>query len=384
MKIYQYFSFLDDIAWQNWLVAIGVAVAAYILMHSAIGWARRRIARLNEGSHADRPYAEIISATLGSTSSFIIALTALLIGLTVLDLPTQWDLRVRHLWFITLGIQVVIWVDHAMTVSARRYFRTTSVDPNAPATVAHTLVIWALKTTLWTVFLLAVLANLGINISAFVASLGIGGIAIALAAQNVLGDLFASLSIAVDKPFEVGDAIAVNNVSGSVERVGLKTTRIRADSGEQIVISNTDLLKNTVRNYKRMATRRVAFPLLLDPATPAKVARELPAKLRAIVESQDKVRFDRAHLKTVTQDALEFEVVYFVLEPGYGKFMDTQQQVLLSALETLEELGVRSARPVQRVAVDAANEPADDTRPADASYANAAAYAIPADVRRSR
>jgi hypothetical protein len=134
--------------------------------------------------------------------------------------------------------------------------------------VANTLVVWAIKTMLWVMFGLAMLSNLGIDVSTFIASLGIGGIAIALAVQNILGDLFASLSIAVDKPFEVGDAISVAGFSGTVEHVGLKTTRVRADSGEQIVIANAELLKNTVRNFKRMSNRRVQFSLMADPATP--------------------------------------------------------------------------------------------------------------------
>ncbi|GGZ01352.1 mechanosensitive ion channel family protein [Pseudoduganella plicata] len=354
MKFWSQFTFVRSIELENWLTAGAVAVAAFVLMHALIAWARRRIARLAEAGKSDRPYAEVLAATLGRTSMVAVALTAILIGLTVLDLPTPWDLRVRNLWFITLGTQLVLYVDHAVSVTSRRYFRTHAKAPDAPATVAHTLLNWAMKTVLWTVFLLAVLANLGINISAFVASLGIGGVAVALAVQNILGDLFASLSIAVDKPFEVGDAIVVNGVSGAVEKVGLKTTRIRADSGEQVVIANADLLKNTVRNYKRMANRRVAFPLLLDPATPVAVAREIPARMKEIVERQESVRFDRAHLKNVTQDALEFEVVYFVLVPSYGTFMDTQQQVLLGALELMEELGVGNVRPVQRVAVDMA------------------------------
>jgi small-conductance mechanosensitive channel len=193
------------------------------------------------------------------------------------------------------------------------------------------------------------LSNLGINVSTFVASLGIGGIAVALAAQNILGDLFASLSIAVDKPFEVGDAISVAGFSGKVEHVGLKTTRVRADSGEQIVIGNAELLKNTVRNFKRMTNRRVQFSLMADPATPPALARKVPDVLRAIIERQADVRFDRAHLKRVSQDALEFELVFFVLDASYGKFMDTQQAILFGAMEAFEELGVSNSAPSQHL-----------------------------------
>jgi small-conductance mechanosensitive channel len=253
-----------------------------------------------------------------------------------------------------------LYANQLVDIGARRYFSGRTGGRAAAArdagaanpTVARTLMVWALKTALWVVLLLAVLSNLGINISAFVASLGIGGIAVALAVQNILGDLFASLSIAVDKPFEVGDAISVNGFSGTVEHVGLKTTRIRADSGEQIVIANADLLKNTVRNFKRMSNRRVQFSLNLAPSTDVEVAQRVPEALQHVVEAQRQVRFDRAHLKAVTQDALEFEVVYYVLDPSYSVFMDVQQQVLLGAMRVLSGIGATTAKASQRVLVD--------------------------------
>ncbi|MTW01567.1 mechanosensitive ion channel [Duganella ginsengisoli] len=306
---------------------------------------------------AARPMAEMLCAMLKKTSNTVVVMASLLIGLTVLDLAQPWADRVTHLWFITLGVQIGLYANQLVDVSARRYFgaRTSSRMRDTGAanpTVARTLMVWALKTALWVVLLLAVLSNLGINISAFVASLGIGGIAVALAVQNILGDLFASLSIAVDKPFEVGDAISVNGFSGTVEQVGLKTTRIRADSGEQIVIANADLLKNTVRNFKRMSNRRVQFSLNLSPSTAVDVAERVPEALQHVVEAQRQVRFDRAHLKSVTQDALEFEVVYYVLDPSYGTYMDVQQQVLLGAMRVLAGIGASTAKASQRVVVD--------------------------------
>jgi small-conductance mechanosensitive channel len=222
--------------------------------------------------------------------------------------------------------------------------------------------VWAMKTFLWVMFGLAMLSNLGINVSTFIASLGIGGIAIALAAQNILGDLFASLSIAVDKPFEVGDAISVGGASGKVEHVGLKTTRIRADSGEQIVMGNADLLKNTVRNYKRMQNRRVQFSLMADPSTPPALARRVPDLLRAIIARQPHVRGDRVHLKRVGQDALEFELVFHVLDADYAIFMDAQQAILLEAMEAFDELGVSGRTSAQHIVFDR-HAPAAADRP---------------------
>jgi small-conductance mechanosensitive channel len=338
----------------NWLMALVVAVVSFTVIHGSVALFRRHLCKLSDDGRADRPAAELLKATLARTSNIAVIITSLLIGLTVLDLAPPWDERLRHLWFIALGAQLALYLDRAVTVCARRYFHRHADEADAPTTVAHTLLVWAIKTMLWVMFGLAMLSNLGINVSAFIASLGIGGIAIALAAQNILGDLFASLSIAVDKPFEVGDAISVGEFSGKVEHVGLKTTRIRADSGEQIVMGNAELLKNTVRNFKRMSNRRVQLSLMADPATPPDLARRVPDVLRAIIERQPEVRFDRAHLKKVAPDALEFEFVFFVLDPSYGKFMDTQQAILLEAMAAFAELGVSGGSASQRVVLERA------------------------------
>ncbi|MET0856313.1 MAG: mechanosensitive ion channel family protein [Telluria sp.] len=343
----------------NWLMALAVAVVSFIAIHGAVALFRRHLCRLGEDAQADRPAAELLKATLARTSNIAVLITSLLIGLTVLDLAPPWDERLRHLWFIALGAQLALYIDRAISVGARRYFRRHAEDPDAPATVAHTLVVWAIKTALWVMFGLAMLSNLGINVSAFMASLGIGGIAVALAAQNILGDLFASLSIAVDKPFEVGDSISVAGMSGKVEHVGLKTTRIRADSGEQIVIGNAELLKNTVRNFKRMSNRRVQISLMASPATSPALARQVPDVLREIIERQPGVRCERVHLKKITQDALEFELVFFVLDAAYAKFMDAQQSILLESMEAFDELGISGGTPAQHLVLE---RRADDER----------------------
>ncbi len=170
------------------------------------------------------------------------------------------------------------------------------------------------KVVLWALVLLLALDNLGVDVTALVAGLGIGGIAVALALQNVLGDLFASLSIALDKPFVIGDFIVVDTLSGNIEHVGLKTTRIRSLSGEQIVISNTDLLHTRIRNFKRMQERRILFSIGVEYQTPAEKLEKIPGWLQDIVSSVPLARFDRAHFKSFGDFALLFEIVYYVGE----------------------------------------------------------------------
>jgi small-conductance mechanosensitive channel len=343
---------LVGVSSEEWAIAIGAGVISFLAIHGGVMLLRRHLCRMTEQGREEKPFAELLKGTLARTSNLAVVVISLLIGVSLLDLAPPWDARVQHLSFIVLGLQLMLYLDRAVSIGTRRYFRQQADDDNTPKTVANTLVGWAVKSVLWIVFFLAVLSNLGINVSTFVASLGIGGIAVALAVQNILGDLFASLSIAVDKPFEVGDAIAVLGTSGTVEHVGLKTTRIRSDSGEQIVISNADLLKNVVRNYKRMSNRRVQFSLKVNPATSPTLAASIPGSLREIIEQQDNVRFDRVHLKSVTQDALEFELVFYVLNSSYASYMDAQQAILLAALGKFAELGVSVNNPAQHLVVE--------------------------------
>lgn len=371
-NFYNFFTSLN-ITLPNALFAIGAAVASYLLMHGALILFRRRLGQLSE----DRRHgtiAQVLSRTLAHTGLLAIVATSVLVGLSVLDLPEPWNTRLGHLWFFTLGIQIAMFLHRAVKIGARRYFLTHGRAVDQQVTVAHTVVIWLLQTTVWVVFVLAMLSNLGINVTTFVASLGIGGVAIALAVQNILGDLFASMSIAVDKPFEVGDFVAVDKFSGTVEHVGLKTTRLRALSGEQIVIANAELLRQTVYNYKRMNTRRIVFALRASPDTPPALAARVPGLLRELVGKHEKLRFDRAHLKTVDQNWIEYEIVYTMLDANYDLYMDTQQAINLDAMQMFADLGISTApRPQQMLLQEA---PGVDTpeqrgvRGADGAAAN--------------
>jgi small-conductance mechanosensitive channel len=361
-----YFTSLD-ISWTNAAFAIGAAVLSFLLIHGAVVLFRRRLDKL-DGEAAQRPIADVLRHTLARTSNLAILATSLLIGVSVLDLPPPWNVRVGHLWFVTLGAQLALWLHRAIAVTARRYFRIHGKNKeNEQVTVAHTLMIWALQWSVWTVFMLAMLANLGINVTTFIASLGIGGVAVALAVQNILGDLFASLSIAVDKPFEVGDSVSVAEFSGTIEHVGLKTTRIRALSGEQIVIANAELLRKTVHNFKRMTTRRVQFNLRIDAATPPELAAEVPPRLSTIIEAKDKVKLDHVSLTLLDQNFIEYDIVYNLTDANYALYLKTQQQVLLEAMALCRDLGISTATRAQQLVLNeaAAGDQAANDRDAE-------------------
>jgi len=356
-NVHNFFASLD-ITLPNALFALGAAIASYILMHGALILFRRRLGRLSE-DRRHRTVAQVLNKTLARTGTLALLATAILIGLSVLDLPEPWNTRLGHLWFFTLGLQLAFFLHRAVKIGSRRYFLTHGRKPGGvdeQVTVAHTVVIWLLQTTVWVVFMLAMLSNLGINVTTFVASLGIGGVAIALAVQNILGDLFASMSIAVDKPFEVGDFVAVDKFSGTVEHVGLKTTRLRALSGEQIVIANAELLRQTVFNYKRMTTRRIVFALRASPDTPPALAAKVPGLLRDIIGKHDKLRFDRAHLKTVDQNWIEYEIVYTMLTADFDLYMDTQQAINLDIMAMFADQGISAAPRPQHLLLQEAAE----------------------------
>ncbi len=195
------------------------------------------------------------------------------------------------------------------------------------------------------------LANVGVNITAFVTSLGIGGVAVALALQNILGDLFSSMAIGLDKPFEVGQFIAFGKVLGTVVHVGVKTTRINSLSGEQLVISNVNLLKELIHNYSRMVERRVVFGFRVPYGTSRERVAQIPGRVRVFIESEPQARFDRGHFANLGEYGPEFEFVYYVLDPGYTLYRDIQERVNLRIMELLEDLEVDFAVPARQVRI---------------------------------
>jgi small-conductance mechanosensitive channel len=209
---------------------------------------------------------------------------------------------------------------------------------------------------IWVIGIVFLMDNLGFDISAVIAGLGIGGIAIALAAQAILGDLFSYFVIFFDRPFEVGDFITVGDKRGTVEYTGIKTTRIRALSGEQLVFSNTDLTNSRIHNYKKMEERRVLFKLGVVYQTPAAKLEEIPKIVREIIEKRADVRFDRGHFESYGDFSLNFEFVYFIVGADYVKYMDTQQSINLEVYNEFETRGIEFAYPTQTLFLNKENE----------------------------
>ncbi len=204
---------------------------------------------------------------------------------------------------------------------------------------------------IWVLGFVFLLDNLGFNISAVIAGLGVGGIAIALAAQAILGDLFGYFVIFFDRPFEIGDFIIVGDKVGAVEYIGIKTTRVRALGGEQLIFSNKDLTNSRIHNYKKMEKRRVVFKLGVVYQTKAAQLKEIPGVVKDIILSQPEVTFDRGHFASYGDFSLNFEFVYYVIGADYNKYMDTQQAINLKIFEEFEKRGIEFAYPTQTLFV---------------------------------
>ncbi len=359
----------------TWCVALAVTLGALLLTLTAKKLVMRGLGSLAARTSSDLD--DIALMALASTGKLFIAAVALYAGAQALTLSPKGQALVHGFAVVALFLQVALWGDLAVKEWLGRYRARHSVD-NAASTTSTAALGFVARAAIWLVVLLMILDNFGVNITTLVASLGIGGIAVALALQNILGDLFASLSIVLDKPFVVGDFITVDGVSGTVEYVGLKTTRVRGLGGEQIVFANADMLKSRIHNYKRMQTRRIAFSIGVTYQTEPEKLRALPATIKEIVGRHTHATFDRAHLKNLGASSLDFEVVYIVNSADYQIYMDIQQAINLDLIGYFARESIEFAYPTQTIhhvglggRARGANDDADDAD--DDAHADAGA-----------
>ena len=258
--------------------------------------------------------------------------------------------------FLTIGIVLAFWVQVGLwAMTSVRYAidlrRKSSAGLDALLTSSIDVILFVAGLVIWAMVLLLALDNLGVQIKPLLAGLGIGGIAVALAVQTVLSDLLASLSIALDKPFGIGDFLTVGESQGTVEHIGVKSTQLRSLSGEQIIISNTDILKSRVRNYGRMRERRALFQFGVSYDTDPRALAAIPGVVRQIIEATPDTRFDRCHFLTYGPTTLQFEVVFYATRPEFNIYADAQQKINLEIFERLRSMNV-SLTPPNRMSVN--------------------------------
>jgi small-conductance mechanosensitive channel len=339
----------------QWALAGLLAFVSLLLLMLAHALAERVLKAISDQGRT-APLHRVLAQGLAATKLWLLFPMCLTVGASALDLPPKLDRIVDNIAVLALLLQSAFWLSGFAT-----YWLSGEIERrrgnDSEAVTALALIEFGVRVLVWTVILLVILNHLNFNISALVTGLGVGGVAVALAAQSILSDLFASLSIVLDKPFVVGDFIIVDDYLGTVEHVGVKTTRIRSLGGELIVFSNADLLKSRIRNYKRMYERRAQFTIAVAYDTQADQLAAIPGMLREAILANDTVRFDRAHFKEYGESALVFEVAYFVLSPDNNLYMDIQQAINLTIMRRFRKEGIDFAHPLRVVRIGAGAAP---------------------------
>lgn len=333
----------------DWLLAIGIAFIIFAAALFARRVSRQKLSVL--ASKTINAWDDLLVALVGRLNGFFFLAVAGYLGSIKLSLPNPAGAIFGHAVFIIVLIQLAVLSSHTVNFWVA-HIRRQKIESDAGTVTTLTSVGFALRMLIWIILILIVLDNLGVDITALVAGLGITGIAVAMAMQNILGDLFASFSIVLDKPFVIGDFIVIDDYMGTIEHIGLKTTRIRSLSGEQLIFSNADLLKSRIRNYKRMNERRVVFSLGVVYRTPPAKLSQIPEMIRTAVDKHAQARFDRAHFKEYGESALTFEIVYWIANPDYNNYMDVQQAINLDIYSQFGEAGIDFAYPTQTLFIE--------------------------------
>jgi small-conductance mechanosensitive channel len=324
------------------LSAIGVAVALYLIFY-ALRWG---IVRAIGPGHPITTWRGFVSRMAKRTRGPFIAMASAYLVSRLVVAPAPLLAVINFGFTIAFAVQGAMWLREIILALVERRAVPGSEDHDTLASAMGIITV-LVNVVVWVLAVILVLDNLGINVTALVAGLGVGGIAIGLAAQGIFSDLFAALSILFDRPFRVGDTISYGTSTGTVEAIGLKTTRIRALSGEQLIIANTKLLDQQVSNLRRISERRVVMQLGIIQQTPPETVAAVPAALADVVSTTPHCRFERAHFHNIGGSALEIELVFYVDVPEFAVMMDARQAVSLGILRRFADMGVRLATPVQ-------------------------------------
>lgn len=330
----------------EWFIAIVVAVLLFISLIIIKVMVVKRLGAFAAKTSTD--IDDLVVEIIKKTKLIFLIILSLYGSTLTLSLPAFSSQVIHKTVFVFTLLQSAIWGLSVIEYLINKNIKRRKEENPSSATTIIALGYF-IKIILWSIVVLLALDFFGFNITTLVAGLGIGGIAIALAVQNVLGDVLASLSIVFDKPFVLGDFIIVENYFGTVEYIGLKTTRIRSLSGEQIIFSNADLLRCRIRNYKRMNERRIVFNFGVKYDTPYDKLSNIVNIAKDILKAKNNIRIERVHFKEFGDSALIFEIAYHVLDPDYNLYMDLQQEINLDLYRKFDEEGIEFAFPTQSI-----------------------------------
>lgn len=327
---------------REWLLALAIALAALAVLALVKRIVVSRVSRI--ASRTETEVDDFFVEAVRRTRWLLVLFPVLFLASLSLDVPRLREL-LRTAAILAFLVQLAIWALLAINSWVGGYRKKRAEDAAAITMVGAFAFVG--KVVLWSVILLLALDNLGVDVTALIAGLGVGGVAVALALQNILGDLLASLSIVLDKPFVIGDTIQVDNFTGAVESIGIRSTHLRSVTGEQLVFSNGDLVRSRIRNHKRMGERRVAHTFDVVYQTPAEKVARIPEIVRRLIDTREQLRFEHAHLTGLVESGLRFEAVWFVLSPDNALHLDLQQAVLLELLRRFEAEGIGLAYPTR-------------------------------------
>ena len=328
----------------NILVGCGVAVGLYTLFIFLRTIARRRYETAKYGS-----WRWVVLGVLSNTRSFFLAMVGIRVAVMLFGAPGTWTRFISILFTIAATIQGALWVQRFLLSLVERK-ATPESDPDGNISSALGVLQVLIAGVVWALAAIILLDNLGVNVTGLVAGLGIGGIAIGLAGQGIFSDLFAALSILFDQPFKRGDTIQVggaNGTTGTVEHIGLKTTRLRAVSGEVVILSNTNLLSQQINNLAAYDRRRVVMTLSVIYQTPVNQLLAIPLEVKKIVDARPRCTFDRAHFVNFAPSSLDFELVFLLDDAAMLPMYEERQAVGFAILQRFSDLGIDFAYPSQ-------------------------------------
>ncbi len=328
----------------NWGIAVLITLLSIGFMFIVKRVALQKIKLLTEKTE-NRIDDTVVDMFKIKTKLFFLVIFSIYIG--SLSIKTPYRNLINSVAMAALFLQIAIWLNYLIGKISQS---VTLKKQDSGTQTAYKGIAIAAKIGLWSFLVLLIMNNFGINITALATGLGIGGVAVALSVQKILGDLFASVSILLDKPFVVDDFIVINEYAGNVERIGIKTTRIRSLTGEQIIFSNTDLLNSRIKNYKRMKERRILFSIGITYDTPYEKIEQITEIIKRIVNEED-ARFGRCHFKNYGASSLDFETVYYIKSADYGKYMDIQHNINMKLFKTFYDKNIEFAYPTSVVYV---------------------------------
>src|SRR5512135_2894370 len=345
----------------RWAVFLALTLVAFLVLRALVSAARRRLK--TRGGLTEPTLNDYLLQLLERTWTLSLLAASAFVALDCVELRAARGAggrgigdTIRLLARLLIFVQLGVWGTGLIDTALHRGFRYANFTETAAQTAFGVVRFFALV-ALWTSVTILILSAFGVEVTPLLAGLGVGGIALGFALQKILGDIFCSVAIVLDRPFDVGDFIITGDHMGTVERIGVKTTRLRSLEGEQIIFPNSDLLDSCIRNCKRMTERRVVFGFGVPYATSVAALERIPSLVKEIIQGIDRTRFDRAHFAAFGDSALHFEVVYYVLDPDYNLSMDIQQQINLALFRQLGELGVSFAFPVHRLYVEGTGVP---------------------------